>query len=101
MDLHLKGKIALVTGASRGLGFATARILAQEGVALALNSRNLEKLKSAADSITLETGARGEAFTGDRASQNTPDTLVRQTIESFGGLDILITNAGGPPPARF
>lgn len=101
MDLHLNGKIALVTGASRGLGFATARLLAQEGASVALNSRNREKLQTAADSISGESWGRIAAFPGDLTNQAIPDILVKQTIETFGGLDILIANAGGPPPAKF
>lgn len=65
MDLHLNGKIALVTGASRGLGFATARLLAQEGASIALNSRSREKLQSATDSISGESGGRIAAFPGN------------------------------------
>ena len=101
MDLHLKGKIALVTGASHGLGFATARLLAQEGASVALNSRNRDKLQSAVDSISGESRGSIAAFPGDLTNHAIPDIIVKQTIETFGGLDILITNAGGPPPAKF
>jgi len=101
MDLHLKGKIALVTGASSGLGFATAKLLSMEGASLALNSRSREKLQSAADNISRESRGKIAVLPGDLTTQEIPNNLVKQTIETFGRLDILITNAGGPPPAKF
>jgi len=101
MDLHLQDKIALVTGASRGLGFATAKLLAQEGANLAINSHSKEKLLSAAETLTRENKGKVAVFPGDLTNQAVPKMLVEQTVETFGGLDILITNAGGPPPAKF
>lgn len=101
MDLHLKDKKALVTGASRGLGFAAARGLTCEGCRVAINSRNVEKLSQAAREITNQ--CQGEVITlpGDVADPALPERLVQQVAQAFGGLDILITNAGGPPPGRF
>lgn len=101
MDLQLKNKRALVTGASRGLGFATARGLACEDCRVAINSRNPERLAKAASQLAEECGAEVIALPGDVTDPALPETLIAQTLQAFGGLDILITNAGGPPPGRF
>jgi 3-oxoacyl-[acyl-carrier protein] reductase len=101
MDLGLKNKIALVAGASRGLGAATARQLAREGARVALNSRNPEKLAATAASIRAETGGEVLAVPGDVTSASDIERMVRETIQHFGGLDILITNSGGPKPGTF
>lgn len=101
MDLHLKDKIALVTGASRGLGAAVAETLSAEGVRVMLNSRNADKLQAAAARIQSQTGNSVASFAGDITQADSPQKLVEATIGQFGGLDILITNAGGPPPGRF
>jgi 3-oxoacyl-[acyl-carrier protein] reductase len=100
MDLGLKGKIALLTGASRGLGFATARVLAQEGVKLAINSRGEKHLSEAADDLS-QFGVDVISLPGDVTDPETPANLVGATIAAFGGIDLLFTNAGGPPPASF
>ncbi len=101
MDLSLRGKIALVTGASRGLGFATARLLAQEGAQVVLNSRDSARLNDAADQIHRETGSPVLAIPGDVTAPDLPTLLVRQTVDHFGGLDLLVTNTGGPKPGAF
>lgn len=100
MDLGLNGKTALLTGASSGLGLATARILAQEGVRLAINSRNEDKLAKARDALG-QFGVEVITLPADVTDPEAPDKLVEQTISAFGGLDLLFTNAGGPPPAAF
>jgi 3-oxoacyl-[acyl-carrier protein] reductase len=100
MDLGLKGKIALLTGASSGLGFATAQTLAAEGVRLAINSRSAEKLEKARAELA-ETGAEVFTLPGDLSDPATPASLVKATLAAYGGLDLLFTNAGGPPPMRF
>lgn len=101
MDLHLKDKIALVAGSSRGLGFATALALAKEGCKVAINGRDEAKIKSAAEKLSKETGAQVIGLAGDVSLRDVPAQLVAQTVEAFGGLDILITNSGGPKPGTF
>jgi 3-oxoacyl-[acyl-carrier protein] reductase len=101
MDLGLKDKRALVTGASRGLGYATALTLAREGCRVAVNSRSQESTNAAAEKITSETGTQAIGLAGDVSDTSTPETLVADTVEAFGGLDLLVTNAGGPPSGSF
>lgn len=101
MDLKLKGKRALVTGASRGLGFATARGLALEGCRVAINSRDSQKLTSAAQNLAKESGTEVIPLPGDVVERSIPSRLIQQIVETFGGLDILVTNSGGPPPGKF
>ena len=101
MDLQLKGKTALVTGSSRGLGFAVARTLASEGANVIINGRNFENLEAARQRIEQETDSKAAAIVGDLALPAMPATIVKQAAEIWEGLDILITNAGGPPPGAF
>jgi len=101
MDLGLSNLRALVTGASRGLGYATARILAQEGCQVAINSRDAERIRSSAENLAMETGTRVVGLAGDLADPTTPQTLVSQAVSQLGGLDLLVANAGGPPPGKF
>ncbi|MBI2759142.1 MAG: SDR family oxidoreductase [Chloroflexi bacterium] len=101
MDLHLKDKRGLVTGASRGLGYATALLLAKEECRVAINSRYEAKIKTAAEKIAKEAGAPVTGLAGDVSDASTPEKLIAQTVESLGGLDLLVTNAGGPPAGTF
>jgi 3-oxoacyl-[acyl-carrier protein] reductase len=101
MDLGLKDKRALITGASRGLAYATALLLAKEGCKVAINSRAEDKLKGAADMITKETGAQVTTLAGDVSDPAVPDKLVSKAVNDLGGLDLLVTNAGGPPAGMF
>ena len=101
MDLGLKNKIALVTGSSRGLGYATAFALAKEGCRVAINGRDEARIKSVAEKLSKETGTKVIGLAGDVSLPDVPAKLVAQTVDVFGGLDILITNAGGPPPGAF
>ncbi len=100
MDLGLKGKIALLTGASRGLGLATAQTLAREGVRLAINSRDMDRLEAARLVLAGE-GVEVLTLPGDVTDPAVPKQLVEAVAAEFGGLDLLFTNAGGPPPAAF
>lgn len=101
MDLQLKDKRALITGSSRGLGYATALVLAQEGCRVAINSRDAAKVSAAARVIGAETGTQVIGLAGDVADPDVPERLVGEAARAFGGLDILITNAGGPPAGAF
>jgi 3-oxoacyl-[acyl-carrier protein] reductase len=101
MELNLAGKIALVTGASRGLGYVTARGLAQEGCRVAINSRSLDNIAQAARVLVEETGSEVIGLAGDVVDPSVPEQLVQQTVEAFGGLDLLVTNSGGPPSGKF
>jgi len=95
MDLDLKGKRALLTGASSGLGFATAALLSEEGARVAINGRDERKLQEAAARI----GA--VAVPGDLGEAQAPARVVARAVEALGGLDLLLCNAGGPPPGPF
>jgi 3-oxoacyl-[acyl-carrier protein] reductase len=101
MDLKLKDLRALVTGSSRGLGYATALGLAKEGCQVVVNSRDLGRASAAAEKICQQTGARVSGATGDISDPAVPEELVAQAAAQMGGLDLLVTNAGGPPPGKF
>lgn len=96
MDLGLKDKRALVTGSSRGLGYALASLLAREGCKVAINGRDEGKIKATAEKLAQETGTQIIGLAGDVSDASVPEKLVQQTVEAFGGLDILVTNASGP-----
>ncbi|KUK89291.1 MAG: putative oxidoreductase, partial [Marinimicrobia bacterium 46_43] len=100
MDLGLKGKVALLTGASRGLGYAAAEALAKEGVDIAINSRDEKTLFKAGDKLA-KYGTRVVSLPGDVADPKQAEMLVMGTIATLGKLDLLFTNAGGPPPGAF
>jgi 3-oxoacyl-[acyl-carrier protein] reductase len=91
VELGIEGKVALVTGASKGLGLGVARALAQEGAMVAISSRSRARIDAAASDI----GARG--FVHDAAEVDAGPELVRQVEEDLGQLDILVANSGGPP----
>jgi 3-oxoacyl-[acyl-carrier protein] reductase len=102
MDLKLDDKCALVTGSSRGLGFATAQVLAREGARVAINGRDEARLSEATRAISQNTGNPGVfPLAGDLSQPNTADRLVNQAVASMGALDILVTNTGGPPSGKF
>jgi 3-oxoacyl-[acyl-carrier protein] reductase len=101
MDLYLHGKRALVLGASRGLGFATARGLALEGCHIAINSRDVKKLEQAVQILAGEVDTKIIPVPGDVTDPQIPGQVITQVVETFGGLDLLVTNAGGPPPGAF
>jgi len=98
VDLHLGGKVAMVAGASRGLGYAVARVLAGEGALVSIMSRQPSAISEAARRIEDETGARVLALPGDVCSADAIGRWHAATVERFGGVDLLFTNGGGPPP---
>ena len=100
MDLELTGKVAIVGGASKGLGRACAQVLAQEGATVALCSRTQQDLDKAAQEIRDTTGSDALAFAGDLDRHETIRDFIATTVQRFGRVDILVNNSGGPPLAR-
>ena len=100
MDLELKDKVAIVGGASKGLGRACAEVLAEEGVKVALCSRTQAELERTAQEIRDGTGTDVLAFAGDLDHHDTIRALIAAAVSRFGRLDILVNNSGGPPLAR-
>jgi 3-oxoacyl-[acyl-carrier protein] reductase len=98
MKLGLTNRVAMVAGASRGLGYAVARALAEEGVQVSIASRDADAVAAAGRKIGQETGARVLAVAADVSSAHAIEQWHRKTIEEFGGIDLLFTNSGGPPP---
>ncbi|MEJ5308931.1 MAG: SDR family oxidoreductase [Anaerolineae bacterium] len=101
MDLMLKGKTALVTAASRGLGYAVAQTLAREGAHIALCARNAATIQEAARTLARETGATVLPVVADVAHPADVRRLVDETITRFEHIDMLFINAGGPAPGHF
>jgi len=101
MDLQLNGKRALVAASSKGLGYAIALGLATEGCKVAINGRNTRTVNDAAQKILAQTGVEIEAIPGDVGQPDVPALMVQKTVHAFGGLDLLVTNAGGPSSGRF
>jgi len=101
MDLGLAGRTALVTGASDGLGLATATALAREGVRLAIASRGKEKLGAASEAIRAATGVEVLALPADVTDREQCAALVESVASRLGPVEILVANAGGPKPGRF
>lgn len=97
MDLGLKGKVALVAGASKGLGYAVARAMAAEGAQVAIASRDEGGIREAAARIERETGAKVFGTALDVRSAEGIDAWIKSAADRFGGVDALMTNSGGPP----
>src|SRR5712691_4646097 len=100
MDLELKDKVAVVGGASKGLGRACAEVLAEEGARVVVCSRTQADLDRTAKEIREATGADVLALTGDLDNHQTIRDLIAAATSRFGRLDILVNNSGGPPLAR-
>jgi len=101
MDLGLNGKTAIVTAASKGMGKACALGLASEGARVVMCARTETDLRSSADEVRAKTGAEVVAMTADVTRADQVRALVARAREVFGGVDVLVANAGGPPRGRF
>ena len=101
MNMGLEGQVALVTAASRGLGRAVALQLAREGAAVAICARRPGPLEASAAAIRESTGAEVLPVVADVSVPEDVERLVRTVLGHFRRVDILVTNAGGPPPGRF
>ncbi|KEO82262.1 SDR family oxidoreductase [Tumebacillus flagellatus] len=101
MDLGLKDKVVLVTAGSRGLGRAVATEYAREGAKVMLASRNEQELAKTAREIAAETGSQVEFVAADLSKRDAVDAVYAKVGERFGRLDVLVTNAGGPPAGTF
>jgi 3-oxoacyl-[acyl-carrier protein] reductase len=101
MDLGLRGKVALVAAASKGLGRAVAEELAAEGASIVICARNEDSIESTAASIRESTGSDVLAIAGDVSKPTDVEHITRAAVDRFGRVDILVTNAGGPPSGRF
>ena len=96
MDLGLTGKRAIVTGGSVGIGKATARELAKEGVDVAICARRQDVLERTASELAAETGRRVTPVVADTTSAESVDAMVARAVEELGGVDILVNNAAAP-----
>ncbi len=101
MDLGIKGKVALVTASSRGLGQGCAKQLSAEHCQVAICSRSETKAKQAADEMAAETGAKVLGFGADVSRADEIQRLLDGVRNALGDPEILVTNAGGPPPGTF
>jgi len=101
MDLGLEGKRAIVCGASRGLGYAVARSLLREGARVSIAARGRDGLEEAAASLERETGSRPHVVVADLVVSAERERIVRESRAALGGVDVLVLNAGGPPPGPF
>lgn len=99
MDLKLDGKVALVTAASKGLGQASAVALAREGAHLAISARS-DAIEDTAAQIR-DIGGEVLTIKADITQQADIDNMIKHTLDKYGRIDILVINAGGPPPGNF
>jgi 3-oxoacyl-[acyl-carrier protein] reductase len=97
MDLGIRGKQALVLASSQGLGLGIATALAAEGVNVMLCGRSEEKLREAASALAAQHGVRAEARVCDLGSADSVESLADAALATFGSIDILVNNTGGPP----
>ena len=101
MDLRIKGKVALVAASSKGIGKAIASGLAEEGVNLSIFSRSKDEIERVASEIRTRFEVNVLASVADVTTKDQIDEVIENTIQTLGGIDILINNAGGPPFGFF
>lgn len=97
MNFGLAGRVALVGGASAGIGLTIAEGLAEEGCRVAIVSRSEDRIRAAAEGLRMRTGAEVLPLTGDLSLAGVPERIVEQTEVGLGPVDVLVTNTGGPP----
>ena len=100
MDLMLDSKVALVSGGSKGIGAAIARVLLSEGCNVIIGGRNLENLSNTCKDLesNIQDGRQILAFEGDLTESDIPEKFISFAIEKFKGIDILVNNVGGSIP---
>jgi 3-oxoacyl-[acyl-carrier protein] reductase len=101
MDLNLKGKNVLVLASSKGLGRAIAEAYAKEGANVMITSRSVQNLKKTAEEISAYAEGVIAFHPSDVSKQDDLKQLVNETVTKFGGVDVLVNNAGGPAPGGF
>jgi 3-oxoacyl-[acyl-carrier protein] reductase len=101
MDLGLGGKVAIITGGSQGIGYAAAESLAREGAKVAICARDADRLEAAAAAIRDATGGEVLAIPCDVTDEAAVTNLVRRVVEEWGGVDVLVNNAGTSAAGAF
>jgi len=101
MDLQLDGNAAIVTASSSGLGKASARALAAEGVNVVMNGRDEDRLAAAVEDVREDATGEVVGQVGDLTDPDDITAIVEETVAEFGGIDHLVTSAGGPPSGPF
>ena len=101
MELGITGKTALIAASSQGLGKAVAMELAQEGVKVIINGRHKENLEQTKSEIESKTKKNVIALRGDLSVAEEREQVIASALQAYGGIDILVTNSGGPPSGKF
>src|SRR5262245_2339422 len=101
MQLGLTGKRAIVTGASRGIGYETARLFLKEGARVLICARDGQKLDAARNALAKETGGEVHAIAADMSRETDVTRMVESARQQLGGVDILVNNAGTMYSGRF
>lgn len=101
MDLGLRGKVAAVAAANQGLGYAVAEVMAREGARVCICGRRADAVEAAVATLRQDTGAEVAGLPVDLSTPDGPQRFVDATVRAFGGVDVLICNAGGPSPGTF
>jgi 3-oxoacyl-[acyl-carrier protein] reductase len=101
MDLGLKNKVAFIAASSKGLGKAIALELAREGAIVIINGRKADVLEKTKQEIGQQTNSEVLALTGDLSIAAERDAVIQKTLQAYNKIDILVTNAGGPPTGKI
>jgi len=101
MDLQLRDKVVMLAGASRGLGFSTARAAAEEGARISMGSRSSADIEAAAEQLRKESGADVAGFPLDMTDKASISCWIKDTVKLYGTIDAVLVNAGGPPAGIF